>query len=286
MDKSLSSHHAHQPPHRHRRRRGRRAALAAVLAVTAVTGAVLTGCGAGGGGDGALKTDPGESAQPGPQGKDKRVLWMGDSIAGAEAPPLEAVLKASGVGFKNAASDGGGTVVEGDRMAGQIAESTWKDLAKNIESFRPNVIAYQVTTYDWGSADQQRASYEKLARTAQRAGAELVIVSAPPFKIDDFYKKYESAIASAPKAAEQVADRSGGKVRFVDASALWGTDPKAGKAERSSDGIHSCQQGSAAFAKWFTEQLGKAYGFTPAAPEKWATGSWTGDERYGKLGCR
>ncbi|WP_431045310.1 hypothetical protein ACQUSR_27590 [Streptomyces sp. P1-3] len=81
-----------------------------------------------------------------------------------------------------------------------------------------------------------------------------MIVSAPPFKIDDFYKKYESAIASAPKA-KQVADRSGGKGRFVDASALWGTDPKAGKAQRASDGIHSCQQGSAAFAKWFTEQL-------------------------------
>ncbi|WP_431045309.1 hypothetical protein ACQUSR_27585 [Streptomyces sp. P1-3] len=122
-----------------------------------MTGAVLTGCGTADGGGGAAKTDPGESAQQGPQGK--RVLWMGDSIAGAEAPPLEAALKASGMGFKNAASDGGGTVVEGgDRMAGQIAESTWKDLAKNIKSFRPDVIAYQVTTYDWGSADQQRAS--------------------------------------------------------------------------------------------------------------------------------
>ncbi|MGA5134221.1 SGNH/GDSL hydrolase family protein [Streptomyces olivoreticuli] len=275
MHKNITPHQTHPFPRR------RRTALAALLAATAVTGAALTGCGAGDEkGDGS-KTGGTSAAQTG-----KKILWMGDSIAGAEAPPLEAALKASGVEFKNVASDGGGTVVEGDEMAGKIAEGTWKDLAKNIASFRPNVIAYQITTYDWGSAEQQRASYEKLAKTARDAGAELVIVSAPPFKIDDFYKKYAGAIESAPKAAKEAADRSGGKARFLDSSALWGTDAGAAKAQRSSDGIHSCQQGSAAFAKWFTQQLGTAYGFAPADPANWATGSWTGDERYGKLGCR
>ncbi|MET7802873.1 hypothetical protein [Streptomyces decoyicus] len=73
---------------------------------------------------------------------------MGDSIAGAEAPPLETALKASGVGIKNAASDGGATVVEGDRMAGQIAESTWKDLAKNIASFHPDVEVWRTVLRD------------------------------------------------------------------------------------------------------------------------------------------
>ncbi|WP_274918182.1 SGNH/GDSL hydrolase family protein [Streptomyces sp. WZ-12] len=270
----------HSPGHRSRTRQ-RRGVLAALVAVTTVTGVALTGCGKSGGADGAGKADATEAVQ-----KSKKVLWMGDSIAGAEAPPLEAALKASGVAFKNAASDGGGTVVEGDKMAAPIAADTWKDVAKNVGAFHPDVIAYQITTYDWGTQDQQRASYEKLAKTAEQAGAELVLVSAPPFKIDDFYKKYEGAIASAPKAAKEVADRSGGKVRFLDASALWGTDAKGGKAQRASDGIHSCQQGSAAFAKWFTDQLGRAYGFTPATPEKWANGSWTGDARYGKLGCR
>ncbi|WP_411139832.1 Rid family hydrolase [Streptomyces sp. x-80] len=264
------------------RRRHRRTALAALLAATAVTGAALTGCGAGDSKGNTAKTD--DDARTTQTGK--KVLWLGDSIAAAEAPPLEAALKASGVEFKNASSDGGGTIVEGDPMAGKIAEGTWKDLAKSIDSFRPNVIAYQITTYDWGSAEQQRASYEKLAKTVQDAGAELVIVSAPPFKIDDFYKKYEGAIASAPKAAKEVADHSNGKVRFVDSSALWGTEAGAGKAQRASDGIHSCQQGSAAFAAWFTKQIGTAYGFTPAPADKWATGAWTADERYGKLSCR
>ncbi|MGK5638059.1 SGNH/GDSL hydrolase family protein [Streptomyces sp. URMC 126] len=275
--------------HRPARRPGRRGATAALVAVAVAAGAALTACGsAGGNTDGTAPSSAAgkDGAKAGGKAGGKRLLWLGDSIAGAEAPALGAALKAGGVKFRSAASDGGGTVIEGDPMAGQIAASTWKDLAKDIDSFHPDVIAYQITTYDWGTPAQQRASYEKLARTARDAGAELVIVSAPPFKVDDFYKKYEGAIASAPKAAAEVADRSGGAVRFLDASALWGTDPEAARAQRSGDGIHSCQQGSAAFAKWFTERLGKVYGFTPAAPEKWATGSWTSDARFGKLGCR
>ncbi|GGV35485.1 SGNH/GDSL hydrolase family protein [Streptomyces spectabilis] len=263
---------------RARRTRRRRPLLLAAL-LTAATAAALTGCGAG---DDA----PGRSASDGTPAKTgKKVLWMGDSIAGSEAPALGAALEASGVTFKDASSTGGGTVVTGDKMAGQIARTTWKDLTENIASFRPNVIAYQITTYDWGTSAQQRASYGKLAKTARRAGAELVLVSAPPFKIDDFYRKYEAAIRSAPKAAQQVAAAGGGKVRFFDAGALWGTDAAAGKAQRSSDGIHSCQQGSAAFAQWFTGRLGKELGFEPAALEKWANGKWTADKRFGKLGC-
>ncbi|MEU5092831.1 SGNH/GDSL hydrolase family protein [Streptomyces sp. NPDC021356] len=262
--------------------RRRPAAVAAVLLAAVGAGAVLSGCGSHDDGT-EVKTAPSASAsQP---GMDKKVLWLGDSIAGVEAPPLGAALKASGAEFKNASSDGGGTVVEGDKMSMPIAQQTWKDLRKDIASFHPDVIAYQITTYDWGTVQQQRASYEKLAKTAHYAGADLVIVSAPPYKVDDFYKKYAAAIKSAPKAAAEVAEGSGGTVRFFDASALWGTDSTAAKAQRSSDGIHSCQQGSASFAKWFTAQLGTQYGFTPAAPDQWAKGSWVGEKRYAKLGC-
>jgi hypothetical protein len=275
-------------------RRRRLAIVAAVVLIAVGAGGALTGCG---NAEGGSEAKPGSSSPasqdktgkkvPAPQDKTgKKVLWLGDSIAAVEAPPLSAALQASGVEFKNASSDGGGTVVRGDKMIDPIAAATWKDLGADLASFHPNVIAYQITTYDWGTLQQQRASYEKLAKTAQDAGAELVIVSAPPYKLDDFYKKHEGAIKSAPKAAEKVAVDSGGKVRFFDSSALWGVDSTAAKAHRSSDGIHSCQQGSAAFAKWFTEQLGKAHGFTPAAPGQWAKGSWVADKRYAKLGCR
>ncbi|MEV0612086.1 SGNH/GDSL hydrolase family protein [Nonomuraea sp. NPDC050404] len=259
-------------------RNGRPAALAAV--VLAVAG-VLAGCGSADGS--SVGTSSSNSASQ--QATGKKVLWLGDSIAGVQAPALGAALEASGVEFRNSASDGGGTVVEGDKMTAPLAKSAWKDLRENIASFRPDVIAYQITTYDWGTVRQQRDSYDKLAKTARKADAELVIVSAPPYRLDEFYKKHEGAIRSAPKAAGQVADGSGGAVHFLDSAALWGADSAAAEAQRSSDGIHSCQQGSAAFAKWFTEQLGKRYDFTPAAPEQWARGSWVSDPRFAKLGC-
>ncbi|MBP0456718.1 SGNH/GDSL hydrolase family protein [Streptomyces montanisoli] len=255
---------------------------AAVAALTMAAGAVLAGCG-GSAGTG-VRSEPAPSASA--HAKDKKVLWLGDSIAGVEALPLGAALKASGVGFRNDSSDGGGTIVEGDKMSLPIARSTWKRLRKDLASYRPDVLAYQITTYDWGTPQQQRASYEKLAKAAGNAGADLVIVSAPPFKVDDFYKKHAADIESAPKAAAKVADADGAKVAFADASALWGTDAGAAKAQRSADGIHSCQQGSAAFAKWFTERLGKRYGFAPAPPDEWATGPWVSNQRYAKLGCK
>lgn len=265
------------PPPRHRRR----GTVAAVILAAVAAGGALSGCG----NDDDTGVQAASSASASHHGTDKKILWLGDSIAGVEAPPLGAALKASGAEFKNASSDGGGTVVEGEKMSAPIARTTWKGLRKDIASFHPDVIAYQITTYDWGTVQQQRASYEKLAQAALDADAELVIVSAPPYKVDDFYKKYAGAIKSAPKAAEKVAEASGGAVHFFDASALWGTDSTADEAQRSSDGIHSCQQGSASFAKWFTGRLGKQYGFTPAAPDQWAKGSWVEDRRYAKLGC-
>ncbi|MFF3152464.1 SGNH hydrolase domain-containing protein [Streptomyces sp. NPDC057910] len=261
-------------------RRARRAA-----ALAAVLGVALAGCG-GHGKD--ARQGPGDAAaQPsGAGGNGTRVLWVGDSIAGAEAPALGAALKAGGVEFKDTSSDGGGTVVDGgDGITGKISADTWKQLAANIGSFKPTVIAYQVTTYDWGPQDKQRAAYEKLARTAQDAGAKLVLVTAPPIKIDDFYKKYEPQMRTAPEAAREAAENSAGAAVFLDSSQLWGTDAAAKKAQRSSDGIHNCQQGAAAFAKWLSEQLGREAGFTPAPVDAWAKGAWTGDGRYGTLKC-
>ncbi|MGW1991974.1 SGNH/GDSL hydrolase family protein [Embleya sp. NPDC001921] len=209
-----------------------------------------------------------------------KLLWMGDSIGEVQAPALGAAMKANGMEFKSMAAAGGGGVI------GEVAEPTWEQLPKELGSFKPNVVVYQITTYDWGRAEEQHASYERLAKTVTDAGAELVIVSAPPFRIDDFYKPHEAAIKSAPKSAREVADKHPGKVRFLDAAALWGTDGAAAKAQRSNDGIHSCPQGSAAFAQWLGKELGKQYSFTPAAVDRWATGSWTGDKVYGRLGCK
>lgn len=260
-------------------RRPARRALGAVAAVAAL-GLTLAGCGEKGSG----VKDEGKNKSTTRTGT--KVLWVGDSIAGAEAPALGAALKAGGVEFKDSSSDGGGTIVDsGEKITRMISGDTWKQLTKNIDSFRPTVIAYQVTTYDWGSKDKQRAAYEKLVGTAKDAGAEVVFVPSPPIKIDGFYKQHEAQMRTAPEVAAEVARKSGGTAAFFDASQVWGTDASAGKAQRASDGIHNCQQGAAAFAKWFTGKLGEREGFTPASVDTWAQKSWTGDERYSKLRC-
>ncbi|WP_128374561.1 SGNH/GDSL hydrolase family protein [Streptomyces cavernae] len=259
--------------------RSPRHALSAVTAV-AVLGLTLVGCGEEGTGtrderNGNTTTSAGT-----------KVLWLGDSIAGAQAPALGAALKASGVEFKDSSSNGGGTIVDsGEKITRMISNETWKQLGKDIESFRPTVIAYQVTTYDWGSQDQQRAAYQKAVDTAEEAGAKAVFVSPPPIKIDGFYRQHERQMRTAPKAAAEVAGKSGGAAAFLDAQQVWGTDASAKKAQRAPDGIHNCQQGAATFAKWFTDELGKQESFTAASVDTWAQESWTGDERYSKLGC-
>ncbi|MFD0413891.1 SGNH/GDSL hydrolase family protein [Streptomyces sp. NPDC127108] len=259
-------------------RRPARRALGAVAAVAAL-GVALVACGEKDSGT----RDEGKSTTT---SSGTKVLWVGDSIAGAEAPALGAALKAGGVEFKDASSDGGGTVVDsGEKITRMISGDTWKQLAKHIESFRPTVVAYQITTYDWGSKGRQRAAYEKLVDTAKDAGADVVLVSSPPIKIDAFYKQHAAQMRTAPAVAADVAGKSGGAAAFFDASQVWGTDHTAKKALRAPDGIHNCQQGAAAFAKWFTEKLGKQADFTPAPVDSWAQKTWTGDERYGKLRC-
>lgn len=267
-------------------RRPSRHVLTTVAAAVAL-GVALVGCGgSGSGGRAEGKSTTAEEVQR----TGTKVLWMGDSIAGAEGPALGAALKAGGVEFKDASSDGGGTVVAGnEKITKMIAADTWRQLAKNVESFQPTVIAYQVTTYDWGSRDQQRAAYEKLVRTAEDAGAKAVFVPTPPIKIDGFYEKYEPQMRTASPVAKEVADNSGGAAVFLDAARLWGADASVKKAQRASDGIHNCQQGAASFAAWFATELSKTElgkkGFTPAAVETWANGSWTGNDRFAKLKC-
>ncbi|MBF8170714.1 SGNH/GDSL hydrolase family protein [Streptomyces olivaceus] len=256
--------------------------------VAAAVSLALTGCQDSGSGvresagDGAAAGAPDSGQDSSPGQKDdgpRRLLWMGDSIGEAEAPALGAAMKAGGVDFRSVASTGGGGVV------GETAAPTWDRLPKTLKSFAPDVVAYQVTTYDWGTPAEQRKAYERLAQTVNEAGAELLLVSAPPFELDDFYRPHEAEIETAPESARHVAADHPDTVGFLDASTLWGDDSGADQAQRSKDGIHSCQQGSAAFAVWFGERLKEQYGFEPADADEWATGAWTGDKVYSKLGC-
>ncbi|MEJ8639866.1 SGNH/GDSL hydrolase family protein [Streptomyces sp. MS2.AVA.5] len=215
-----------------------------------------------------------------------RVLWLGDSIAGTEAPALGAALQASGVQFKDSSRNGGGTVVNGgDEITQMLSEGTWERLAEDLKVYKPTVIAYQVTTYDWGSPQQQRSAYEKLVAVAKDAGAKAVFVPSPPVVVEGPHAGHEAEMEKAPQVAEDVAERSGGAALFFDSSQVWGNDPSAPQAQRSPDGFHNCQQGAVSFAGWFTEQLGNREGFTPAPVGTWADGSWTATDIYSIRGC-
>lgn len=213
--------------------------------------------------------------------KPSTVLLLGDSVAMGQAVPLIEAFAASGVHFRSLASVGGGNVV------GPFSAQNWKKLPEQIATARPSVVIYQITTYDWGTPRQQEAAYRRLLTTVAATGAKLIFVSMPPIKPDAFYRPHMSELATAPQAAESVAASSSGKAVFLDATPVWGPAyqrSRNGKPDRSTDGIHTCPQGAARFAKWLLDALAKHYpGFTPAAPQSWANTGWTSDKTF--KGC-
>lgn len=206
------------------------------------------------------------------------VLFLGDSIAAGEALPLAAALKAGGAGFRSIAADGGGNVV------GPFSDKNWKKLPGQIASARPTAVIYQITTYDWGAAREQQAAYDRLLATVTGSGAELVFVTAPPIRPDDFYRPHMADLDRAPGAARAVAARSSGRAAVLDAGAVWGRAYRrveGGRAYRSTDGIHTCPQGAARFTGWLLTGLARLFpGFTPPDPRSWANTGWSADARF------
>jgi hypothetical protein len=210
-----------------------------------------------------------------------KVLFLGDSVAVGEALPLAAAIKASGAEFQSSAAEGGGNVV------GPFSDKNWKKLPEQITSAKPTVVVYQLTTYDWGSRQEQQAAYDKLLSTVTETGAKLVFVTAPPIKPDDFYEPHMADLDRAPDVARAVAAKSSGRASLLDAGAVWGhtyQQVKDGKADRSADGIHTCPQGAARFTHWLLAELAKLFpGFTPAAPRSWANTGWSANAHF--KGC-
>lgn len=210
-----------------------------------------------------------------------KVLFLGDSIAAGEALPLAAAFKAAGVRFTSIAADGGGNVV------GPFSAKNWDRLPGQITSARPTVVVYQLTTYDWGTRQEQRAAYGRLLTTVTGAGAKLVFVTAPPIKPDDFYKPHMADLRRAPDVARAVAAGSSGRARVLDAGAVWGGTyqrTRDGAADRSADGIHTCPQGAARFTEWLLTRLARVFpGFTPAPARSWANTGWSADRHF--TGC-
>jgi hypothetical protein len=220
------------------------------------------------------------AAKPGSSGPG-RVILIGDSVAEGLSLPLTEAFAASDIEFQSLAADGGGAVV------GPVSGEVWKNLPKDITAAKPDTVIYQITTYDWGTTQEQKAGYERLLTTVTEAGAKLVIVTMPPIKPDDFYRPHMKDLKHATQAAQTVADTSNGHAVVLDASQVWGATYqriKDGKTDRSSDGIHTCPQGAARFTSWLLDEMTKMYpAFTPPRATEWANTGWSGDKRF--IGC-
>jgi hypothetical protein len=210
-----------------------------------------------------------------------KVVFLGDSVAVGESLPMAAAFKASDVTFESIASDGGGNVV------GPFADQQWNAISGQITGARATVVLYQITTYDWGTQQQQQAAYNKLLSTVTGAGAKLVFVTMPPIRPDDFYRQHMADLNRTTRVAQAVAAGSAGNASVLDASAAWGStyqQTRDGEADRSADGIHTCPQGAARFTNWLLGALAKMFpGFTPASPQAWANTGWSADKHF--QGC-
>ncbi|MFD2422752.1 SGNH/GDSL hydrolase family protein [Amycolatopsis pigmentata] len=222
----------------------------------------------------------GTDSGSGPSGQAK-VLFVGDSVALGESQALAAAAAASKLPFQSVAEDGGGNVV------GPNSDEIWKELSGKIDSAKPSVVVYQITTYDWGSEQEQKAAYTKLVQKDSDIGAKTVFVTMPPIKADDFYQSHMADLNRTTSVARKVADDSSGKAALLDAGAVWGDkyqQIKDGKADRSSDGIHTCPQGAARFSNWLLTGLAKLIpGLNPAPAASWANTGWAADKHF--TGC-
>ncbi len=255
-----------------------------ILALTGLVILPVAACSGQSGGTGG-STESGASdasAEPDASGAElSTVVLLGDSVAQGQALPLAAAFDAGGVDFHSLASTGGGNVV------GPNSEAQWETLPDQIASHDPSTVIYQLTTYDWGSEQEQRDAYERLLTTVAEADAGLVFVTMPPIRPDDFYEPHMDELDRAPDVARAVVEDSPEQAVVLDAGEVWGDTyqrNREGVADRSSDGIHTCPQGAARFTSWLLTELTALHpDFTPPAPEEWANTGWSADEHF--QGC-
>ncbi|MCD0443056.1 SGNH/GDSL hydrolase family protein [Glycomyces sp. A-F 0318] len=248
---------------------------------TGLCGLLLVAAAACGGRADAERPEEGATALPEPGPGLSRVIMLGDSIAVGEALPLGFALDAAGVEFHSMAAEGGGNVV------GPGAEERWATLPEELGSARPGTVVYQITTYDWGTEEEQREAYGRLVDTVAGLGATLVFVSAPPIVPDEFYEPHMADLERAPEVAAEAAKASDGAAVMLDAAEVWGEEYAQtvdGRPDRSTDGVHTCPQGAARFTQWLLTGFAELYpDFTPPEPQEWANVGWSGDEHF--TGC-
>jgi lysophospholipase L1-like esterase len=202
------------------------------------------------------------------------VLLLGDSIAYDEAPAVLAALRAGGLKATTGAGPGGGLL---DRATpGVVAH-----FVNLFNRRQPDLVIYQLSLWDTGTVDEQRAAYQSFADLVIGAGASLVFVTPPVVSS-------QHVIPSLPQLDEVVAAVAAthpDQIRVIDLDDAWGGQfvedlNSDGVPERKPDGVHMCPSGAAFTAEWIAAQIAALTGAQPAPPESWVAGGWAGDSRY------
>jgi peptidoglycan/LPS O-acetylase OafA/YrhL/lysophospholipase L1-like esterase len=209
-----------------------------------------------------------------PRARISRVLFLGDSIAYDQQPAIEAAVRAAGLAFEGRAFPAQGVLSE--------RADSWPEYVDVISSFKPDLVIYQLSVWDLGPVDQQRAAYQRLVELVRGTRSSLLFLGMPPFAVMD----PKSTLPQLPAIVEALAAADPGTVRFLPVSGAWGATyaqdlEKDGVPERKPDGVHMCPSGAARIAAWLVEQLAVAYdGVRPAPVRSWVSGPWTTDERF------
>jgi hypothetical protein len=199
----------------------------------------------------------------------------GDSIAFDEWPAVAAAMYAGKMAIGSYVSPGAG-------LLNTKYDST-ADIDKAVADFKPDLVLYQGSLWDFGSADQQRAAYERFADYVISQGARLALITIPPLRSDQANTEQLGRLTGI---MNEVADNHRGDVIVLNTDAIWGPEyvqdfNRDKVPERKPDGVHMCPSGAAMYAIWLMNELEQRFAdFTPVPPSEWATGDWVDDPRY------
>ncbi|MEP7202964.1 MAG: acyltransferase family protein [Ilumatobacteraceae bacterium] len=204
-----------------------------------------------------------------------RVLMTGDSVAFDEWPAVAAAMYAGKIAIGSYVSPGAGLL--------DTKYQATVEIDKMVADFRPDLVLYQGSLWDFGTSDEQRAAYERFADYVISQGARLAFITIPPMRSD---QEHLEELGSLTGIMNEVAGEHPDDVIVLNTDDIWGPnfvqDSNSDKVpERKPDGVHVCPSGAAMYAIWLMDELEQRFeGFTPVPPSEWATGNWVDDPRY------
>jgi peptidoglycan/LPS O-acetylase OafA/YrhL len=204
-----------------------------------------------------------------------RVLMVGDSIAFDVWPAVASAMFADRISI-------GGYVSPGAGLLDNRYDST-TEIDKKVVDFKPDLVLYEGSLWDFGTAEAQRAAYERFTDFVLGQGARLALITIPPLRADH---QDPANLGSLTGIMRDIAAEHPGEVIFLNSDEVWGPvftqDVNGDKVpERKPDGVHVCPSGAAMYAIWLMNALQHHFAdFEPAPPASWATGEWVGDPRY------